>query len=83
MQPEMRGLLTLVVGTAAFEGVRSCIFATREMLTGVPGTAPAIAQPQSGGQQLQQLSSRALGALLLFVFMPVIIFLAGRRAALS
>lgn len=84
MAPEVRGLLAVVVGTAAFEGVRSLVFAAREIATGVPGTSPLYHQHLThGSRQYQQLTSRALGTLLLFVFMPVIIFLAGRRAASS
>ena len=77
--------------TASGEGVRSSIFATRDLLLG-PSTPPTftVLSPQQGGHTvalgeptMQPLSSRHVGTLLLFIFMPVIIFLAGRRAALA
>ncbi len=89
---EVRSLILSVAKTATAEGVRSSIFATRDLLLGEPKQLPYAVFPSQQGLQprpmgdaaLQQpLSNRTLGTLLLFIFMPIIIFLAGRRAALA
>ena len=90
--PEVRSLILSVAKTATGEGVRSSIFATRDLLLGEPRPVPYTVFPTQQGLHtrllgeaaLQQpLSNRTLGTLLLFIFMPIIIFLAGRRAALA
>lgn len=90
--PEVRSLILSVAKTATGEGVRSSIFATRDLLLGEPRQVPYPVFPAQQGMHtrvvgdamLQQpLSNRTLGTLLLFIFMPIIIFLAGRRAALA
>lgn len=90
--PEVRSLVLSVAKTASGEGIRSSIFATRDLLLGEPRQLPYAVYPAQqglnsrvlGDAALQQpLSNRTLGTLLLFIFMPIIIFLAGRRAALA
>jgi hypothetical protein len=61
------------------------MFATRDMLLGGP---TVILPPHDhhgpliGGVDLQQQSNRTLGAIFLYVFMPMLFFLIGKRAAL-
>ena len=90
--PEVRSLILSVAKTATGEGVRSSIFATRDLLLGETRQMAYTVFPSQQGLQsrvledtaLQQpLSNRTLGTLLIFIFMPIIIFLAGRRAALA
>ena len=89
--PEVRNLVLSVAKAATGEGVRTSIFTTRDLLFGAPVQVPYTVLPaQQGGLSmgipdvgLQQISTRSLGTLLLFIFMPIIIFLAGRRAALA
>jgi len=64
------------------------MFATRDMLLGGPATGSVVLPPQGpngllvGGVDLQQQSNRTLGAIFLYVFMPMLFFLIGKRAAL-
>lgn len=72
---EVRSLILSVAKTASTEGVRSSIFSARDLLVGNRGS--------SQSHDLQTLSSRNLGTILLMVFMPIIVFLAGRRSGLA
>jgi len=86
--PEIRSLILSVAKTATAEGVRTSMFATRDMLLGPPGMGSIILPPQSSAGagaaavDLQQQSNRTLGAIFLYVFMPMLFFLIGKRAAL-
>lgn len=83
-QPEIRALILSIAGTASAEGVRSSFMAARDLLLGPLSSGAPIALPQhAGGMLTQQMSTRGLGTLLLCVLMPIILFLAGRRAALA
>ena len=73
-----------VAKTATAEGVRTSMVTTRDMLLGVPGSMILTSQGSmpGGAVDLHQQSNRALGAIFLYVFMPVLFFLIGKRAAM-
>ena len=71
--------------TASAEGVRTSFYTARDIVLGRPEGGSVILPSQGsmpgGAVDLHQQSNQMLGFFFLYIFMPVLFFLMGKRAA--